>query len=562
MNKLLLLPSACLVPPELQTEFGAIPSAMVPLNNRPVLHYIAEPYVVQGFELVVAAHQQIEHINRYLRRCDELRARVIDVGETHSLGQTILAVLHHLESFPDQLVINFADTFVSDSLQGTNVVCYREQDDVYRWTTFKLNDDDKLCNLLEKGQDKPFGKALPVFVGVFSISNVADFVDHLSEEVRAPKQHLDPFYRAIQSYFNGLATEQKIFQVVVKWWDFGHIDNYTDTRKSFFLNTRAFNDVRVDSQRGIIRKSSSNVHKFVHEICWYLKLPKKLKYISPQIFDYSLDLDNPYVEMEFYGYPALNDVYLFGDCNIGVWNQIFNSIFHVRADMGNYLISPGTAVLTAAMQEMYETKTLERLAPILIDPRFAFFSGDEIEINGKRCLGLRAALTSLPTIANHLGLYNQDYFSIIHGDLCLSNILYDPKSRIVRLIDPRGIFGQFDVYGDPRYDIAKLCHSIEGDYDFLLNGLFDLSWVNEKLLLRAHTDDRHHAIKALFRNRLMKDWHHEYPRIKLIESLLFLSMVPLHSDRPRSQQAFLGRGLEILSSVAREDWKQLIGAVK
>ena len=61
---------------------------------------------------------------------------------------------------------------------------------------------------------------------------------------------------------------------------------------------------------------------------------------------------------------------------------------------------------------------------------------------------------------------------VVHGDLCLSNILYDLRSRVCKLIDPRGSFGAAGIYGDPRYDVAKLYHSIYGLYDFITNDLF------------------------------------------------------------------------------------------
>ena len=64
---------------------------------------------------------------------------------------------------------------------------------------------------------------------------------------------------------------------------------------------------------------------------------------------------------------------------------------------------------------------------------------------------------------------------IVHGDLCLSNILYDLRSRICKLLDPRGSFGAAGIYGDPRYDVAKLYHSIYGLYDFITNDLFHVS---------------------------------------------------------------------------------------
>ena len=62
----------------------------------------------------------------------------------------------------------------------------------------------------------------------------------------------------------------------------------------------------------------------------------------------------------------------------------------------------------------------------------------------------------------------------MHGDFCFSNILFDLGHQIVRVIDPRGRFGQKGIYSDPRYDMAKLRHSIGGLYDFIVADLFDV----------------------------------------------------------------------------------------
>jgi hypothetical protein len=127
--------------------------------------------------------------------------------------------------------------------------------------------------------------------------------------------------------------------------------------------------------------------------------------------------------------------------------------------------------------------------------------------------------------------------------------LYDQRNRIVRIVDPRGGFGAYDIYGDPRYDIAKLCHSIEGDYDFIVNSLFSLEQADHELNFNVHLQHKHSQIKSLFRKRLLSKWKINYEQIKLIESLLFLSMVPLHADRFNSQLAFISRGLEIFTDV-------------
>ena len=344
----------------------------------------------------------------------------------------------------------------------------------------------------------------------------------------------------------------KKFQEVKKWYDFGHLDTYYATKKDLSINCRHFNSIHVDTRRGIIRKTSKNKKKFIDEIRWYLKLPVGLQYIAPRIFNYDLSYGKPYVEMEFYGYPALSDMYLFGNHDIGVWNQIITAVEQITQDMMTYRINPeDKKKLITSMECMYLRKTKARLDRVINDPNFSFFNKETVLINGKKCFGLKVVVEMLPRVLDNSQVDQQNYFSIVHGDLCLSNILYDQRNRLVRLIDPRGGFGTFDIYGDPKYDIAKLCHSFEGDYDFLVNGLFDLNWDNGGLIIQANLQEKHHIIKALFHQRVTEICGESYYQIKLIESLLFLSMVPLHADRPLSQQAFLARGLEIFSEISR-----------
>ncbi len=553
MSKLLLLPSAKLVPPELQTDLGSITSAMIPLDSRPALHYITEPYSQRGYKTVVAVHEQAEAVSRYLVRHPELEARIVDVGDTGSLGETVLAALEAIAEPRDLLVINFADTYVMDPLPDGDFICYAEQEDVYRWTTFQLSETGMLYNLAEKGQVKPFDQDLLVFVGVFGIANQLQFLEDLRHALATSESEgqLDPFYQAITMYFNRQDHGQEAFTKVLKWHDFGHVDTYYATKKALFINKRFFNDVQIDNSRGIVYKHSSDVQKLTREIKWYLKLPKGLKHIGPRVLDYSLTPGKVFLEMEFYGYPVLNDIYLFGDLNLGVWSQILEAIERTINDMAQYRFAPAaTASIRADMREIYVHKTLQRIEPIMADARFAPFSADEITINGRQCYGLRQVLRVLPDLAETLNLYELPCFTVIHGDLCLGNILYDPRNRIVRLIDPRGSFGSQETYGDPRYDLAKLCHSLEGDYDFFVNGLFDFEWQDGGLWFSAHLDEHHQAIKSLFHRWLTRGWGPQYTQLKLIESLLFLSMVPLHADRFRSQQAFLARGLETFTATA------------
>jgi hypothetical protein len=560
MDKLLLLPSAKLVPPELAAEFGEIPSGMIPLDSRPALHHIIERYVGRGCDVVVAVHDDARLVSDYLSRCHWPSVETVDVGVTTSLGQTILQALECLIELPDELTVNFADTYVGDELQDGDAIYYQDVSDGHRWTTFTIGADGRLHDILDKRTDGAYRAPAHAFVGLFQIADPRHFKAILKSHIDDPGP-VDPFYVAVVEYYNGRPSGSVRYLAVSDWRDFGHLDTYYGSKRAFFLNKRFFNEVRIDAARGVVHKSSSNGAKLLQELKWYLALPRPLQYVSPRILDYCFTQERPFIEMEYYGYPALNDVYLFGNLDTGAWERVFCAIEHVVEQMQRFHYQPAeVSSLVDAMRSMYVDKTRARLEPISKDQRFARFWADEVVINGQPCMGLGACLDALPSVAEELGMYDAPQFTVVHGDLCLSNILYDRRNCFVRLIDPRGEFGDIQLYGDYRYDLAKLCHSLEGDYDFFVNGMMDSGWKGDCFEFAPHLDARHVAIKDLFHRWIESRWSAQYAQLKFIESLLFLSMVPLHTDRFPAQEAFLARGLQTFTSVTRSQRVAVGGA--
>lgn len=556
MNNLLLLPSAKLAPAELRIDFGEIPSGMVPLASRPALDHILAPWAARGWDAVVAVEEAGEQIANYLARHPELRARAVNVGRSGSLAETVSAALHSLGRLPERLVINFADTLVADELEPGDTICYREMEDLYRWTAFEFDEEARIVRVIDKDRPKP-QYVLPVFVGVFSISDPGRFLGSLDAAAGAAAPGgADPFWRALAGYFNHLPAGRRRLQRVEHWADFGHLDTYYRTQRTYFLNRRFFNSMQVDAGRGVLRKSSTQAGKLAAEIRWYLELPAGLQHLAPRIFDYRMEDGGAFAEMEFYGYPALNDVYLHGRWDEGVWEQALGAIEQALAEMQSHRLRAGLEDRHRAMREMYLGKTRQRLEECAANASLSVFWRDHLKINGAERAGIPACLAVLPRILERLEIFDGTEFTILHGDLCLSNILFDRRNGFVRLIDPRGSFGRFRLHGDPRYDLAKLSHSFEGDYDFLVNGMFDLNIEGNSVALRPHLESGHHRIKQMFHRWLVRRTGNGYRKVKLIESLLFLSMAPLHADRPRSQAAFLARGLELFAEAAEGRYDQ------
>lgn len=155
----------------------------------------------------------------------------------------------------------------------------------------------------------------------------------------------------------------------------------------------------------------------------------------------------------------------------------------------------------------------------------------------------------LPVTVERLLFENAEkYFSVIHGDLCLPNILFEEMHNFIRLVDPRGKFGDFDIYGDRRYDLAKLLHSVEGEYDFIIADKFKVS-VNGAAIDYEMTQGFSEVREIFF--EVFKHQLNNLSALRLIEATLFLSMIPLHANSLRRQYVMLATGVELFESVIK-----------
>lgn len=316
----------------------------------------------------------------------------------------------------------------------------------------------------------------------------------------------------------------------------------------FGANKRVFNTLELDPARGLITKTSLDEKKLKEELEWYLNLPKECEYLSPRIVSYGFGPVS--ITMELYGYKALNTLWLEEKGFLGpspIWDQIFTSIDTAIEDLGLHSQPFWPHQLLEAGTEMYLNKTVQRLEKL--DSRFDQFRQDLI-INEREIHGLDYVLAKLPEIGKELNIFQIEDITLIHGDLCLSNILYEPENGFIRLIDPRGSFGQIRNYGDRLYEFAKLSHSFIGNYDFYINGQFIYEHTDNGLLLQAMTNNAHTRLKHKF-TEWLKTKTDKTLQVKLIQSLLFLSMIPLHSDRPRAQMAFMCQGLQDFTEVVQ-----------
>ena len=255
---------------------------------------------------------------------------------------------------------------------------------------------------------------------------------------------------------------------------------------------------------------------------------------------------NPFIKLEYVGYPCLTDVYLYGSYPLYVWDTIFNLIFTLIDELKKYKCDAGMNNIKTALRDMYYFKTVERLIILKDDERFSFFfENDVIEINGIEYKSLRYIIDNLDEVLNEFNVFDLSYLNIIHGDLCLPNIFFDTRNKIIKLIDARGRFGSYDIYGDYRYDLAKLMHSVCGHYDFIINDLFEVNVVrkNKSINYSIYLEEKHENICKMFHEKIKQKYGKTYI-IELLESLLFLSMAPMHNDNVERQYCMISVGIK------------------
>lgn len=538
---ILIVPSAKLVDVTLQSFFGRIPSALIPLEGKCSYEYIYEKYERFYDVIIIVGHEEFERLDKLIDHSKYPKIQLIRVPKIYDIGFTIHYAMQYINlSKVNIMSINYADTLINDiSIEYLNqsTIVVSHFNDNNRWA-FLDRTQNELFIFNEQCDNN--NKSEEAVAGFFNFTSPSLLYQSLSSKLTALSTNDESFYEAIIDY-------DKIVKMHVintkHWLDFGHSDNYLNLKRE--VDSRFFNSIHIDSKRGILTKTSTDKSKLINEILWYLKLPNDLLWLTPRIFSYSTDSSNPYIKMEYYTYNTLQDIFLFSNYNLAKWNSIFTSLFEILKDFKQYKLQLDKTDLSNTAFAMYSTKTRSRI--LHYDKTvLSKFLTEGFTCNGILYPSISILVDEIDRLLKLSGAFDLTEFCIIHGDFFFANMIIDPSSNIVRLIDPRGDFGGYGIYGDPMYDYAKLAHSVDGLYDFIVKDLFILDVEDNQISYSIKCDDNHIKIKNLFYSFFTSD---QVTLLKLIQCTLFLSMIPLHNDHPRRQYVMLGTAMRLLSEV-------------
>lgn len=323
------------------------------------------------------------------------------------------------------------------------------------------------------------------------------------------------------------------------------------------LVTRAYNSFTIDETRGVITKISST-QRLEDEIGYYVSLnavhPDKAVYFPRILASSELGETKRWMDLELYDYPNMG-MYLLGQHHMKSWSRIFGQLNNILTSWSyTYPRSVWSQdEIRKASYDMYITKT-EREHQAFVDgwhEKFECLFVDQcrshtIILNKKEYLLFEVIWQQIKKYIEENML---DFTpTMIHGDCCFSNILYGQDKSILRFIDPRGSFGKQGIYGDIRYDVAKLYHSVDGTYEAFINDKFDLYSSGNVKELRVNDrharSEIHYALDA-FEDTFFPQYNKK--QIKIIQGCIFIGMCARHYDSLTRQHAMYLTGIRLLN---------------
>lgn len=513
-----------------------LPDTMLPINGKPVIGYILEDIKERGIEqVVIVLNEADDHTEKYVMQKFGTKLKLTVVRNTayhRGVGYSILQAAKYVTK-ADGVLVYLGDTIYKGPLS---------LDSDFLVTTSAYEASDKWCfvetsdhGLTFINKPKAYTGDGHVLAGLYYFSDAVDFHQALTGAEQT-EDRLEIFHL--------LDRYQKPFTLVPAelCYDCGNIENYYKA-KIDFLRTRSFNTVHYNDLYGSITKSGDNAKKLQDEIAWYENIPEPLKIFSPRLIASSDDDKKTEYTLEYYGYQSLADYFAFNHFDDRLWQLIIDRLFDILGEFKKFQ----TSLPFTHYDEMYRKKTINRIEALTKDETWAnLFTAETITINGIVYAGWPTFEKQLKAIT--ADLYDQSPMTFLHGDLCLSNILFDPHSRIFKFIDPRGNFGTPSVYGDHHYDIAKLRHSFASRYDFIVSDLFIAENTSEGFIFETFHEAAHERISAYFDTALVAHGYN-LQTIRTIEALLFISMLPLHSDSPSRQRAMFLTGIKLLNTL-------------
>lgn len=399
------------------------PKALVPVHNLPMLFHLFRKYPDKRFIIIADYKKEIMH--EYLAAFADVKYQIVDAEGTGTCAgvKKAISLIPDRESF----MLIWSDLILSKDFELPEEYQKGEQvseDYIGISTTFPCRwsyCDNRFV------EEKSYENGVAGFF-LFTEKSKLKNVPENGELVRWMQQEALVYKR-----FSLAGTKE-----------FGILEEYQKLEKE---KCRPFNRITINGDIFIKEAVDKQGEELaLREYAWYEKVMQKGINILPKIYGY-----DP-LRMELIKGKNIYEYDLSHEEKKVILHKLVESLQELHE-------SEKVPVDTFSLKEAYYNKTMNRLEKI--QDLVPFAREKEIIINGKRC---RNVFFYKRELEKKIQAISCKEFCFIHGDCTFSNMMLRENGNPV-LIDPRGYFGFTQLYGDPKYDWAKMFYSIKGNYD-------------------------------------------------------------------------------------------------
>lgn len=511
---------------ELAAELGPMPPAMMPVGHAKLYELQLEALGTGGPVYLVLPEDYA------VSKADGVRlaaagVTVIPLPEGLSIGTAIVYALNSIKLEDREIGILYGDTLFRTLPEESDAIVVATSDDDYSWAD--VDTDDGIVTRIHTEEAGYAAGNRTVACGFFSLISS-------SALVRAIIKRNGDFNSALCEYGE---TNPLRAVPVDDWLDFGHIQTFFHSRRTV-TTARAFN--QLEARDLTVRKSSrTEPFKIGAEAHWLQNIPPVVQVYTSRVILSGEANGVPFYETEYEYLLTLSELYIFGAIGKSVWSRIIAACSDFLQACAN-VQGPGSGDAALARLTGNAIPRLER---------FAAESGFDIErpleYGGRPLPSLIGIAQEIRSV---IDLASGRSENVMHGDFCFSNIFYNNRARRVRVIDPRGYVepGICSIYGDVRYDLAKLAHSAIGRYDQIIAGRYSCKPALSGGASIEFEEAAHGSwLRDSFGEIAIGGVRMADDQTQAIMIGLFLAMLPLHSDRPDRQQAFIVNALRLFS---------------
>ena len=514
-----------------------MPKLLLSVRQKPAIYNMLIPMIHDGLrDIIIVVNEENKNIIKtfFDKSFENLKMKITYIIQRKFEGPGKALELTK-NKIKKEIILLLGDTLCElpkDYSKSFIATCKVDKKSQSAYCIVEANKDKEIINIYDK--PKEIVNAQDAVIGLYFFKNW-----ELLKKVLNTK--IDKIHNEYQlsSYFNLYMKKEKMYILnTPSWDDIGTLENYRKVTQNNF-NSRCFNSLYLNDSS--ILYKTSQYEKITSEIEWYKEIVDTDFYeIVPKF--YKTKFDNEY-GVEFYDYLTLSEYFTFYPLMDFNKEYIFSEI--LKKLMNIYNRNKKTSLLfNQYTEKMLVEKTRYRINKW---EEKDLVNSEYIYINNVKYHGLNYCLEKLDDKIKKICHDSVNHVSIIHGDPSFANILFSPRSMNYKLIDPRGCFIIDTIYGDYRYDLAKLRHCYHGRYDEITNNLFNVKRINNKIKLDFMKNNDYSLM-----DKIMEDNNINIDEIELIEGLLFISMIPLHSDYPDRQLAFFATGIKILNNQLEE----------